>query len=289
MIIIGGFQLYEHRYGYFVTAKFSESGPLYKDMPVFFRGYEIGGIKKIYLSKDYKYTFVKIKIFPQNPKLPADIIAKVKHHNVRKDYIDLLPPDESSDKLLKNRSVIDGEPAFDLEAFLSDIADSGLIVPLIQTFSDTLLSLNKTSTQIGNFFTDSRSILKENRENISQSTADLSQTTKSLKKITTKFNNTITDEKLNNTTSSVDKSASNILAASESVKNIAASVDCATRNLDKTITKIDCTITEVNSVASNLKTITNGLKETLGKRFAGIRIIFGKPIKNNGCSQNCRN
>ena len=174
------FYVYERHYEYDISAKFSESGPLYKDMPVYFKGYEIGKVKSIYLSKDYKYSYAKIKLYPLKPKLPEEVVAKVRHHNVRKEYIDLLPPDDPSGVILKRDAIIAGEPAFDIEAFLSDIADSGLIVPLLQTFTDTLTSLNKTSTEIGNFFTDSRVILKDNRQNIHQTTRGLAQSTKYL-------------------------------------------------------------------------------------------------------------
>lgn len=287
LISVTAFYLYERHYGYFITAKFTESGPLYKNMPVFYKGYKIGKTRKVSLSKDYKSTLLTIKLFPEKPKLPEDIVAKVKRLDSGTDYIDLLPPDEPSSILLKRWSIIDGEPVFDLDAFLSDIADSGLIVPLIQTFSDTLVSLNKTSTEIGNLAKDSRLILKDNRQNIKQTTNDLAKTSNGLTKFTSNLNTSITKERINNTSSSVDKSASNILSTTESVKNIAASVDCATRNLDKTMAKLDCTISEVNTVASNVKVITKGIKETMCKKFAGARMIFGKPLKNKDCCQNC--
>lgn len=287
LIIIAIFQIYEIRHRYYITAKFSESGPLYKNMPVYYKGYNIGKTENIKPSEDYKYTFAKIMLYPQNPKLPDNVVAKVKNHNVRKEYIDLIVSDSSSANLLKNGSTIDGERAFDLEEFLSDIADSGLIVPLIQTFSDTLINFGKTSTEIKNFFTDSRSVIKDNKQNINQTTKDLALTTKSFKKMGSRLNNSITDEKLDSTTTSVVKSSTNIKAATESIKNIAASVDCATRNLDKTMAKVDCTISEANATLSNAKVITGGFCKVLGKRFAGLRIIFGKPLKNNACSNNC--
>lgn len=286
-ILLAISQLYDFYFRYNITAKFAESGPLYKNMPVYYKGYKIGQAKKITLSPDYKYTFVKIMLYPKKPKLSKDVVAKVKNHNVRKEYIELINPDEASSKLLKNGSTIDGEAAFDIEAFLSDIADSGLLIPLIQTFSDTLVSAGKTSTEIKNFFSDSRLILKENRKNIKQTTKDLTLSTKSLRKITTKFNNSITEDKLNNTTSSVDKSSTNILAASENIKKITESIDNATKNIDKTMEKVDCTVSEANEITSNVKVITNGFCQVLGKRFAGLRIIFGKPLNKNKCAKNC--
>lgn len=281
------FQLYKDYFGYHITAKFAESGPLYNNMPVYYRGYKIGKAINIKLSEDYKHTLVTIVLSPKKPKLPEDIVAKVKHHNVRKEYIDLINQDSTTTALLKNGSVIDGEAAFDLEAFLSDIADSGVIVPLLQTFSDTLVSLDKTSAEIKNFFSDSRLILKDNKENLRHTTENAAQAAKNLSLITSRFNRSVSEDKLNNTTSSVYKSSTNILDTTENIKEIVKSVNNATKNLDKTMSKIDCTISQANDITSNVKVITGGFCEVLGKRFAGLRIIFGKPINNSKCPKHC--
>lgn len=287
LILIATIVLYKLRFGYKVTAKFVESGPLHVGMPVYFKGNELGITIKIHPTKDYKFTMVKMVLYPKNPQLPDNVVAKVKTWNQTQDYVDLVPLDELSTTVLKNGSTIDGEPAFDMEAFLSDIADSGLLVPLIQTFSDTLASMNKTSTEIGKFFSDSRSVLKENRQNLKQTTQRFTLTAKSLSNLTSNLNKSITKEKLSNTTSSVDKASTNILAASENIKNITKSVDCATRNLDKTMAKVDCTMSDAKVITSNVKTITSGFCEVLSKRFAGLRVIFGKPLRNNACLRPC--
>lgn len=277
---LGLYKIYDHN-RYHIMVKFTESGPLFKHMPVCFKGYQIGYTQKVTLSEDYKYTLVKVVLYPKNPKLPKEIEGVVKKHDMLGNYIDLIIPEEASDTtLLKNGATIDGRGIFDVGTFLAEISESGLIIPLIQNFSNAALSLDRTSVKIGNFFSDTRIILKENRQN-------LKNTTKSLSKITTNFNTSFSKDKLHNTTSSVEKSANNIQAVTENVKNITQSVDCATRNLDKTMAKIDSTITNANSVACNAKVITGGFCEVLGKRFAGLRIIFGKPLNKNKCSKNC--
>lgn len=282
-----GFWLYQIKSRYYMIAKFSESGPLYMNMPVFFRGYRIGQVKEIKLSEDYKYSLVKIVLYPKKPLLSEDIVAKVKKNTIRKEYIELLTPDQASEIHLKDGSTIDGEAAFDMEAFLSDIADSDLIVPLLQTFTDTLVSLDKTSVEIKGFFSDSRIILDDNRQNLKQTTKDLATTTKSLKKISTRFNKSFTEEKINNTTTSIDKASTNIVTVTENAKKITENIDKATKNIDKTVSNIDCAISKTNNIADDVKVITGGLRESLGKRFAGLKIIFGKPVNENECSRNC--
>lgn len=274
------FHLYKVFFGYYLIAKFAESGPLYKNMPVYYKGYKIGRIENLRIRGDYKYTLVKIVFYPRKPKLSDNIVAKAKKLEMEDDYVDLIYPDPPSDTLLKSGGVIEGRGAFDMDSLLSDVADAEILEPLLEHFSDLLVSANKTSNEIRNFFADSRLILKDNRQNIRQTTEDLALSTKSLKKMTSKFNNSVTEDKLNNTVSNVGKSSTNILAATESIKNITASVDCATKNLDKTVAKIDSTV-------SNARAITRGFRESLSKRFAGLRIIFGKPINNNTCPQKC--
>lgn len=287
LVVAGIFYLYNVRSRYYLIAKFSTSGPLYKNMPVYYRGYNIGRTEKISPSNDYKYTFAKIVFYPKEPELPEYLVAKVKNHNVRKEYIDLINQDESSMALLKSGSTIKGEAAFDFDVFLSDIADADIIVPFLQTFSDALKSFHKTSDEIGSLAADSRFILKDNRQNLKQTTKDLSVTSKSLVKLTSKFNNSISEDKLNNTTSNIDKSSANILSATESVKNITQRMDCTTRNIDKTMDKLDSTMCEADKIASNVRVITCCLKETLCKRFAGIRLIFGRPLEDYKCQKCC--
>lgn len=263
--LLGIFNWQEERSRFYLFVKFVESGPLYKGMPVCYKGYEIGKTEKVTLNGDYKYTLVKIAIFPQNPKLPKGVDAVVKKHDLLGNYIDLVAPEEHSGKLLKNGAIISGTPLFDMGTFLAEIDNSGLLIPLIQNFSDAALSLSQTSLKIGDFFSDSRTILKDNRQN-------LKHTTDSLNKMTSNFNTSFSKDKLDKTTSGVEKSTTNIQAITENVKNITQSVDCATRTLDKTIEKLDGTL-------SNTKAITGGIKDVMRKRFAGLRIIFGKPIE----------
>lgn len=279
LIASGIFKLYD-LFRYHIMVKFTESGPLFKNMPVCYKGYRIGSTQKVILSEDYKYTLVKIVLYPNNPKLPKNIKGVVKKHDMLGNYIDLAVSKEPSTALLQNGDIIDGQPFFDIGTFLAKIDDADVLIPLLQNYSDTALNISKTSTNVDNFFTDSRSILKDNRQN-------LKHTTQSLNKITTNFSVSFDKDKLHNTASSVEKSAANIEVATESAKNVAHNVDCATRNLDKTMEKVDSTLCEAHATVSNARVITGGFREVLAKRFAGLRIIFGKPLNKNKCSQNC--
>lgn len=287
LIITTAFWLYKDATRFNIIAKFNETEPIRIRKPVYYKGYKIGETRKISLTDDYKYSLVKIVLYPKNPKLPKDIFAQAKQNEVLKDYVELISPDEPSTTLLKKGDIIDGVKGFDLDNFLSDIQNAEIIVPLLQNFSDTLVSIKTTSNRINNFFSESQSILQDNKQNLHQTTKYLVQTTNSMKKLTSRLNNSISDDKINNTTVNVNKSSANILEASENIKRISQNVNCATRNLDQTMAKIDCTLADTKVITSNVKTITSGVKETLCKKLGGFRIIFGKPLNNNSCCKRC--
>lgn len=275
-----------HRETFYLTAKFSESGPLYLNMPVFYKGYKIGEAKNIWPSNDYKYTFVKMTL-RKEPKLSENMIAKVKSLSVKRNYIELLPPDELSKTFLKKGSIIEGEGAFDLEAFLSDIADSGLVLPLIENFSDAASSITQTSNEAGKLMSESRSTLKDNRRNLKLTTKNLESATGSLNELASRLNKSVNKNKIENSTSNINQSSNNILSATEKIKDITTNIDKATKNLDTTVSKVDSTINNANSITCDVKVITSGLRKTLSKKFAGMKIMFGKPVDNCPCPKNC--
>ncbi len=267
LIFLSSFYIYKMNPRNYIIARFYEAGPLHANMPVYYKGCQVGKTEKAKLSEDYKYAMVKIIIYDNDLELPEYIIAKVKESTQKQKYIGLINTDPSAETLLKMGSVIRGEPLFDTEEFLFDLASSNLVIPLLKNFSDMTVSINKANNEIGSFFSDSRIILKNNKNNLEHAIKDVALTAKSLKDITSKFNNTITE----NTTLNINKSSTNILEATENIKNI-------TEDIDRTVAKIDCTVSEVNIIASNIKAITRGFCEVFSKRFAGLKFIFGKPV-----------
>lgn len=274
----------------YIIAEFNESGPLHKNMPVYFKGYKIGKVANVELDKEYKNTIVKIVLYPKEPRLSKDIIAKVKTHDIlRMDYIELKIPEEASDELLQKGDAIEGEGAFDMSSLLSEIADAKIIVPLLESAIEASESITNATTQAGNSFSEITSILKENKNNIKTTTKELASTTKSLNQMSSNLNISLTKTVLSNSTKNIDQSTSNILKTSENIKNISENIDKATKDIDKTIEKIDCAISQTSSTVGNLNVIANGFRKTFSKSFGGLRVIFGKSIKYNNFAKNyCR-
>ncbi|MCQ2957701.1 MAG: MCE family protein, partial [Candidatus Gastranaerophilales bacterium] len=108
-----------------VVIKFEDLGPVYKRMPVYYKGYKIGITKKIEPSKDYKSTLVTVNFYPKELKLPSNTTAKVKKLDTGIDYIELLYPKNPSGTFLETGEIIEGKTAMDIQSFMSAQVDSG--------------------------------------------------------------------------------------------------------------------------------------------------------------------
>lgn len=266
-----------------ITAQFSDLGPLYKKMPVYYKGYKIGTTKKIEPSKDYKSTLVTILLYPKDLKLPENVTAKVKKLDTGIDYIALEYPKKPSDKNLKTGSVIHGETAMDIQSFMSAQADSGVLGAITENMSQTLTSISQTSQDIGDFFYALTEVVDENRPIIKQTTTSLASSAENINQMTIKINNSLSSEKLNNSTNNIEETTKNI-------KDITENLNETSKNLNTTIQHIDSTVCELNAASANIKSITAGVCKLMTKRFAGVRIIFGKPMPEDNCpcQKGCR-
>lgn len=282
LIIMSALQMYNAFFRYHITAKFVTSSPLNKYTPVYYRGCRIGEIEKVSLSNDYQHTTVKIMLYPRNPKLPANITARIKKQNPKKDYLELADSDEATDKQLQNGDTIEGEPPFDIESFIIQMMDSGMLNPIIDNVASFIESITYTSDKMGAFFDNSNTVLKTNEHNINQ-------TAKSFKEVSSKLNNSISEKEIKNTAENINKASNNVLTTTEKAKNISENIENATKDMDKTSLKIDKIITDTCITSSNARIISTELRRTLMQRLGMFRLLFGKPIKKNECSSNSCN
>jgi ABC-type transporter Mla subunit MlaD len=270
---------YEKMFGYYINARFSELGPLSQSMPVYYKGYKIGKTKEIKPSEDYKYTLVSILLFPKNLKLPENTFAKVKKLGIGRNYIELEYPQKPSEKFLSRGGIIEGKTSVDIESFMSAQADSGALSSITDNASKTLKSMDEMSQDIGAFFSLFTLILDDNRDNLKQSSKNMAQMSNHLNQISSKLDNSIKPNTFKNSLNNVEKSSANVQAATDNLKQITQNLNTATKDLDKTVAKIDSTVTEANAITITIRKITCGFHAMLSKRFAGMRLIFGKPIE----------
>jgi len=92
-----------------IIAKFAECGPISKGTPVFYHGVNIGKVKDVTFSKDFKDTLVEIAIYKKNMDLPKNVSTQIKIEGLTgQKYLDIIYPDKPSGQILADNDVITG-------------------------------------------------------------------------------------------------------------------------------------------------------------------------------------
>jgi len=270
-----------------VVAEFTELGPLYKKMPVYYRGYNIGKTSGIKPSADYKATLVTIVFYPDDLKLPKNIFAKVKKLSNGLDYINLEFPEEVSTRLLKTGDVIHGETTLDIQSFMSAQVESGALGSITSNVDSTLAVFSKVGEDASIFIKTLTATLDENRTSIKASVDNMNVATKTISNMSAKLDNAISAEKIQLAVDNTEKTTESIVQTSENIAQITSDIQLATANLNQTMARIDSTLCEINGAASNVNAITAGVRRTLNQNMAAFKIFFGKPMGENKYRKNC--
>lgn len=293
-VSIISFIAYQRVFNYQITAVFKELEPIHKSMPVFYKGYKIGRTGKVSLSNDFKYTSMKITLYPRKLSLPLNVEIKIKKLDTRKGYAELIYPKIRSERMLNKGSYIHGSVEHDIRTHMTRLADSGKIDEIAENASKALASLDSAGSQISEFFILFNMILEENRQNLKHSTEEASKAGENLNQLTRKLSDSIDAEEIKSTFSNVNKSSGNFSDTTQdfkdsvqNIKKITENIERATKDLDKTVSKIDATTCEIKATAENARCITEGVGCLLTKRFAGLKIFFGKPFASAPCCPVC--
>lgn len=292
LILVGGFWLYYNLFGYHIRVRFEKLVPLAHHIPVYCKGKKIGETRGVTLNRDYKFSTLKILLFPQRLSLPENTMARIKKFDDDKDYIEMVYPTVPSKAFLKSGDTVIGKIDLDKNSLIAAIGDAEDVAKIVDKFSDMLADIDEASQELTQFFILFSGVLEDNRANIKQVVKNAAAATSNMDEISTKFNNSIKEDSLKNTISNIDKSSGNIKDSSadfkESAKNInevskkakeiTNNVNNATKNIDTTVAIINATVCDAKVITSNVKCITCVIKEALRKRFAGVRILFGKPL-----------
>ena len=255
----------------YVTAEFKNLRPFHQRASVYYKGFKIGHIVSVKPSNCYTKTLVKLALHPIDMNLPKNISVELrqeKHKNFKKDFLDLVYPENADKELLKNGDVITGKSLIDFETYLAnqdyDSFDEMKVKTnkILDNISDTFESLNQLFLVLTNIVEESKSDIKATTSNLAKATSNLNQTT-------IKLNNAIKQSEL-------EGISSNVYYSSQDFKNI-------TKNLRKTTISINKTLNDAEETAKNINTITKGLLCTMQKRLGGMRLIFGTPISKCKC------
>ena len=244
---IAGFIFVVHSfYNIHITAVFEELEPFPRNLNVYYKGFKLGRSVRVRPSKDFTNTRVDMILNAKGISLPDNITAKVKRKD-KKDYIELEYPDAPSITDIKNHSVIQGKKSFDISGYIDEQAEGGGLDEIKDNLNDTVESAGDTLDALTELIGTANDILKDLRPSLK-----------------------ITGE---------NRATKNLENASLNVSNITKHADSQTISLvDCVIQNTNAVIENVNVVVSNVNDIVKGFKATLSKRFAGMKIMFGKPI-----------
>lgn len=264
--------IYIYNNNFYVVIRFDELGPLVKNMSAYYKGFKIGKIVKIGPDKDFKHTLVKVNLSNKNIKLPQNTVVYVEKFPNGELYLQFIYPNSPSLNVIKRGDILEGMAPYSIEQFMMGQSVSGMSDIVSLHIIKALNSADAANQEVKLFFQIASKLLQVNKKEINASVSNANAMTKSLAQMAENLNQT--SKKINN---SVDEAI--LKDTLLNIKDTTVNISAATKDMDKTMKKIDNTIVQVNATAENLNSITSGLNETLGKRFAGARIMFGKPVK----------
>ena len=241
-----------------VVIKFEDLEPLEKKLPVYLKGFKIGKTTKIYPSKDFKNTYVNIRLKSKRFNLPNNITAKIVKGKIG-GYINILYPDSPSITKLKENDEIVGKRTKDFNNLINERFVDEELEGVVENATSLIENANIAVQNLGGIFNQISEIIKESRPQINKTMNNLATTTTNLKEMSNKLNNGISQENISN-------SIENIEEITNQINN-------------ETIPTVNNILCEANEATRNAKEITRGIKKTLKERMGLAKFLFGRPVK----------
>lgn len=277
----------------YVVVRFNELGPLTKNMSAYYNGFKIGRIVSIEPDSDFKHTLVKVVLLRKNINLPQNTTVYVERFPNGELYLQFVYPQSPSLRVLKSGDILEGFAQSSIEQFMMGQSVSGMSDIVSIHIIKALNSADAANQEMRVFFQVTSKLINDNNsefnasvKNTARMTKSLAQMAENLNQTSKKLNSALDTSVLKDTTNNIKDMTANSKDAAANIKATTENISKATKDMDKTMKKIDETISQVNSTAQNLNSITSGLNETMSKRFAGVRVMFGTPVKPNRCQKN---
>lgn len=273
----------------YITVEFNDARPVRNKIPVYYKGYRIGKVQKIKPNDNFQTTLVTIVLYPKNLKLPNNttaLLTREKRDRKEIDFINLLYPEKPSEVMLISGDTINGFTTVDIESYFSSKALSGDLDKITNNINELLENLKGTSEALTQLMDALTETVNDNRPSIKIMTSNLARMSDSLRIFAFKLNSAINQQQLQNTFTNFDKTSSNAVITTDNLDGITKNINIFTNDLNKNSPDIAKTISNAQVITCNIAEITSGLRTTLSQNFGGLRLIFGKPVKNK-CYKNC--
>lgn len=284
---IAGFVFLFHSfYNMHITAVFEDLEPFPKNLNVYYKGFKLGRTVRVHPSKDFTETQVEMILNAKNLSLPDNTTAKMKSKN-KKDYIELEYPNAPSITYLKNHSVIEGKKGLNIGDYIDKQAEAGGLDEIKDNLNNTVASAGDTLDALTELFGTANDILKDIRPSIKITAENLAETSQNLKETSYELNSSLKPKRLSNSFANIEQTTKNIERTTKNFENASLDITKTTSHINTdTIGIVDCVIANINTIIDNINVVINntndiviGFQRTLNKRFAGMKIMFGRPLK----------
>ena len=259
--------IYDYLSHTYIKVEFAKTDPMPAKMGVYYKGYRLGSTTKLNIAKYFSKTYLYITLNQRGLHLPNNITAEVKYYNDDTKFVDLIYPNAPSLKFIKSGDIIEGKSDLHGVGGISNTNQAHLD-NLSEKGESLLSSAKETADALTGLLLLTNEILSENRDNLHSSTealkntmANLESTTENFKNLSEKIDTEVTSTNLKTTLSNIETTTKNL--------------SDGTRNFIKLNELLDIG----KSTLRKLNDILNGLGETLRKRYGGMRVLFGVPVK----------
>lgn len=234
-----------------------------------YRGYNVGNVSYIKLSKDQKYVEFHINIYYKGLKLPKNTLFIFKTKNLYGTrYVDIQPIEPQAKELLKNGDVVDGTAAYErFDEYLLEELKEGRTSKIL----DNLLYVTNIMKESLND--------KENEKLLTQSAGDLATVLESVREISEdpyiKRDIRATIKHSAGSVRNIDEMLSNEevkRAITESPESIDATV-CAVRSMSASLNQVSQLMPETSKKLSSANDILNDTNKNLAEINKKVPVI----------------
>lgn len=278
---------------------------------VHFRGYDVGNVKKIKLSKDQSHIEFYIDINYKGLRIPknSNIIFKTENiYGTR--YVDIDPPEVNSGEYIKNGDILLGSETYErideylIEEFVN--GKTGKLIDNLYEISDIVHKnlKNKENKKLLEQSAGDLAIILENLRKISEDPGfakDVKSTIKhssgTLESIDEILRKKETRDSINNAPKTFKKTINSLQSLTTSLDKASLLIPDATKNIgvvDEHITNLNSNLGSINekvpqipqslvdsaqSLMTKTECFENEISKLISKKFLFLRLTFANPGK----------
>ena len=273
-----------------IIVRFKNPGPIDSGLPVYFQGINVGKIKKVGFSPDYRCTYVYIDIYMKKLQLPANMKAKVKVEGIAgQKYVSLMYPENPSGELLADGSMIEGETPLgldDIKEFFRREIDNGRLPRLFNNMEAAIVNANAATAEIGKTSQRLNMLMAKYDSDIDNIVSSTSGTISGLNKTIKDVNQVVASAEIQDGLRDTVKNINKLVETTNTrTENVFNQIDQASLipNINATVYKTYTTLNETQSAIQTARQtaltydcVGKNINDVLNQRFLLFKLMFGR-------------